>query len=331
MQITRLSALGVANIRGKLGDSCLFTLSPSARLNFMRRKFLCGLAAFVWASRLAAQSVPARDLWEFPLGAVLEPAALASESGGGLWNPASAYMGRKERWRLGVAALSPSADQGVEGQLVSVSFRKASGVTLGMSVASTSVGGILRTDTDPQGLGNVPYSSLLVSAHASRELLPHLIVGAAVRFRNGQADRNRDHAMAADLGIVVHSLPVRDARVAISSFLWRPGRELQDRPSLVAATDMRLMGVTDRETRVGVSYNGVNRGAKEFGPFVAWRFDRVDLRAAYLRTNASGLHVSRLRYGMALHYTRYVVGVAREEGAVGLGPLYQFTLSSLIH
>jgi hypothetical protein len=90
------------------------------------------------------------------------------------------------------------------------------------------------------------------------------------------------------------------------------------------------MGETDRETRVGYSYNGVNRGAKEDGPFVSWRFDRVDLRASYLRTTASGRRVNRIRSGIALHYARYAVGVAREEGASGLGPLYQFTLSSLL-
>lgn len=298
----------------------------------MRRKFLCGLAAFVWAPLLAAQSVPARDLWEFPLGALLEPAALASEPGGGLWNPASAHMHRDDRWRLGVASLLSSTDyQSVDGQLLSASYRRASGVTLGFSIASTSVGSILRTDSDPQTLGEVPYSSLMFSALAARELLPHVTAGVALRYREGRADQLVDHALAADLGVVVHSLPVRDARFAISSFLWRPGREVQDRPAMVAAADLRVMGVTDRETRLGFSYNGVNRGAKELGPFLAWRFDRVDLRGAYLRTRASGRSVSRIRSGVALHYARYVVGVAREEGAVGLGPLYQFTLSSLIH
>ena len=99
---------------------------------------------------------------------------------------------------------------------------------------------------------------------------------------------------------------------------------------MLAALDVRLMGVPDRETRIGYTHNAVNRGAKEGGPFVSWRFDRVDLRAAYLQTTASSRTVSRIRTGLALHYARYVIGVAREEGATGLGPLYQFTLSSLL-
>jgi hypothetical protein len=296
----------------------------------MRRKFLCGLAAFVWARGLAAQSVPARDLWEFPLGAVLEPAALATEPGGGLWNPATTRLAPSQRWRVGVAWITSGADQSVESKLLGLTWRRESGVTLGLSFAQTAVASIIRTDTDPTQVGDVPYSSMLVSVTAAREILPHVTAGAAIRYRDGRADQNRNNALAADLGLVVDNLPVLDTRLAVSSFLWRPGREIQDRPALVAAGDVRLMGVDDRETRVGYSFNGVNRGAKEHGPFVEWRFDRVDLRGAYLRTTASGRHVSRLRSGIALHYARYVVGVAREEGATGLGPLYQFTLSSLV-
>jgi hypothetical protein len=197
-------------------------------------------------------------------------------------------------------------------------------------VARTAVADLVRTDTDPQAVGTVPYSSLLLSFSGARDVLPHVALGAAVRYREGRADRQVDHAYAADLGVVVHSLPVRDARIAVSSFLWRPGREIEDRPAVVAAIDARAMGVAERETRLGYSYNAVNRGAREHGPFVAWRFDRVDLRGALLRTTASGRTVSRIRSGIALHYARYVIGVAREEGTTGLGPLYQITLSSLL-
>ena len=296
----------------------------------MRRKFLCGLVASLSAVPLAAQSVPARDLWEFPLGAVLEPAALATEPGGGLWNPASSHIRGPERWRVGVASLGTAASQSVDGQLVAANLRRTDGMTVGLSIARTSVASILRTETDPTSLGDVPYSSMLFSLTAAREVLPHVIAGVSARFREGRADRFVRNAIAADLGVIVHSLPVLDARLAVSSFLWRPGREIEDRPAIVAAGDVRVMGVTDRETRLGYSFNGVNRGAKELGPFVAWRFDRVDLRAAYLRTTASGRTVSRVRSGVALHYAQFVVGVAREEGTTGLGPLYQFTLSSLL-
>lgn len=297
----------------------------------MRRMLICGLAAFGWASRLAAQPVPARDLWEFPLGAILEPAALASEPGAGLWNPATVALPRGERFRLGVASLSAGNAQGVDGQLLAGSWRRASGSTFGLSIARAAVGGLVRTDSDPQSIGTIPYSTVLVNVTGARELVPHLTGGVAVRWRNGRADQSSRHAVAADFGLVLHDLPWRNARVALSSFLWRPGREIEDRPAVLGAADLRVLGSTGtREVRLGYAHSAVNRGATDQGPFASARFERVEARAQYVRATAGVTSVTRVRSGLALFYARYVVGVAREEGLSGLGPVYQFTLSSLI-
>ena len=297
----------------------------------MRRMLICGLAALCWARGLTAQPVPARDLWEFPLGAVLEPAALAAEPGAGLWNPAASALRAGERIHLGVASLSSGAAQGVDGQLLSASFRRASGTTLGLSVARTSVAGLVRTDSDPLSVGDISYASVLVSATAARTLVPHVTAGLAVRWREGRADQAVNTAIAADLGVVVHDLPWRNARVALSSFLWRPGREIDDRPALVAAVDARVVGESAaRELRLGLSQNNVNRGATERGPFLSGRLDRLEARAAIVRASAGANRVTRIRSGLAVYYARYVVGVAREEGISGLGPVYQFTLSSTL-
>ncbi len=296
----------------------------------MRRKFLCGLAAILWARGLSAQPVPARELWEFPLGAVLEPAALASEPGAGLWNPAASALAVGDRWRFGVTSLSTGSDQTVDGQMLSIALRRASGTTVGFSVARAGIAGILRTDTDPQGIGDVAYSSLMLSLSAAREIVPHVTAGIAARWREGRIDRDARSAMAADLGVVVHDLPFRNARLALSSFLWRPGRETEDRPAFLAAADLRVLGRETQEVRVGYSLNAVNRGAQEHGLFVGSRLNRLEARAAVLQTMSAGRALTRIRSGLALHYTRFVVGVAREEGVSGLGPLYQFTLSSTL-
>jgi hypothetical protein len=275
--------------------------------------------------------VPARDLWEFPLGAVLEPAALAAEPGAGLWNPAASALRAGERIRLGVASLSGGAAQGVDGQLLSASFRRAAGTTFGLSVARTSVAGLVRTDTDPQSVGDINYASMLVSATAAKTLVPHLTAGLAVRWREGRADQLVNTAVAADLGVVVHDLPWQNARLAVSSFLWRPGREVDDRPAVVAAVDARVVGESAaRELRLGLSQNNVNRGVTERGPFLSGRLERLEARAAIVRPAAGGSAVTRIRSGLAVYYARYVVGVAREEGISGLGPVYQFTLSSIL-
>lgn len=297
----------------------------------MCRLLICGLAIFGVAHGVGAQPVPARDLWEFPLGAIYEPAALASEPGAGLWNPATTALPAGERFRVGVASLSAGAAQGVDGQLLTGAVRRASGVTLGVSIARAAIAGLVRTDSDPQSVGDIPYNTTLVSVAAGRELLPNLTAGVAMRWRNGRADQASRHAVAADLGIVAHDLPLLNARIAISSFLWRPGREIEDRPAVLAAADVRVLGPSrTREVRAGYAQNGVNRGAREAGPFVSARLDRVEARAGYLRVSAGATDVTRFRSGLALFYARYVVAIAREEGLSGLGPVYQFTLSSLI-
>jgi hypothetical protein len=297
----------------------------------MRRMLICGLAALGWAPGLAAQAVPARDLWELPLGAVYEPPALAVEPGAGLWNPATVQLARGDRFRLGVAALPAGAVQSVDGQLVSGSWRRNSGTTIGLSIARAAVSGLVRTDSDPQTVGDIPYSSTLVSFVAARDILPHVSAGIGVRWRSGRADVSSRDAIAADLGLLASDLPWRHARIGISSFLWRPGREVDDRPAVLTAADVRLLGSSrTREARLGYSQDWVNRGAREGGPFASARFDRVEGRVGYLRAIAGARASNRIRSGLMLYYAAYAVGIAREEGVAGLGPVYQFSLSSTI-
>ena len=298
----------------------------------MRRKFLCGLAATLAALPLRAQPVPARDLWEFPLGAILQPAALSADPAVGLWNPAVHSLGPNEQLRVGVTSLSATTQQGVDGQVAALAWRRPNNATLGFSIARSSIEGIVRTDTDPQAIGEIPYSTLLLSVSSTRELLPGVTVGLAARWREGRVDQETRNAIAADFGVVVRDFPIRDARVAVSSFLWRPGREIEDRPALLAAVD----GVVHRsargtqEIRAGYSFNIVNRGTRQTGPYVLARVDRLEANVAVLASAVAGRRVNRVRSGLALRYARYIVGIGREEGISGLGPIYQFTLSSML-
>lgn len=327
MKNKRFTLLWVA----RTGEWSLDRQQRAPLVSPMRRLNLCGLAAMCWARGLTAQPVPARDLWEFPLGALLEPAALAGEPGAGLWNPAASALKTGQRVRLGVASLATGSQQGVDGQLLSASYRGNGGTTFGLSLARSSVAGLVRTDTDPLSLGELSYSSVLVSASAARELMPHVTAGLSARWREGRADRDVNKAIAADIGVIIHDLPWRNARIGISSFLWRPGREIDDRPAVVAAADARVLGTSAlREVRLGYSRNAINRGTSEHGPYVSARVDRLEARAGYAQSSAGTFTASRLRSGVAVYYARYVVGVAREEGTSGLGPVYQFTLSSLL-
>ena len=304
----------------------------------MHRKLLCGIAlcgaTTVVPAALAGQPVPARDLWEFPLGAVGEPAALATEAGVGLWNPATVALPAGVRWQVGVASLATGADQAVEGQLVGAAVRRRSGWTLGVSIARAAVGGLVRTETDPQSLGSIAYESLLGSITMAREVLPGVQVGAAARYRHGRVEQEPRAALAADIGFVARSARLRDVRVAGGTFLWRPGRESEDRPVVTLALDARLLGTAEQaEWRLGVAGQAVTRGQQarttgELGPFTSARYGPIEARVAMPRVRGTDQRLTRVRFSLGLRLSRVIVGLAREDANVGLGPLYQFTFSS---
>ncbi|MBC8086875.1 MAG: hypothetical protein H7Z40_06390 [Phycisphaerae bacterium] len=270
-------------------------------------------------------------MWQFPLGAVLEPAALASEAGTGLWNPASVSMAADSRLRVGVAWLSSSVSQGVESFLLGASWRRPSGYTIGVSVARAAVSGLVRTESDPTSVGTIDYSSSLISATVARQVLPRLTVGLSARYRDGRNDLRKGSAIAGDLGLRMDSLTSRHIRIGLSSFLWRPGRERDDLPIFLAAADARLFARKEMpDIRLGYSRGATSGGAREHGPFMSAQTGPLEVRGALVITRAYGSRDLRARSGLALHLRRYIVGIGREEGIGGLGPLYQFTLSSLV-
>src|SRR5215212_3426893 len=116
----------------------------------------------------AAQQVPGRDLFKFPLGTLAEPAAFASAAGGGFWNPATLLLQPGNRLLLSATALNTPIEQAVSARLGTVAYRLADHVSAGLQVAQASVEDLLRTDTDPQSLeGEIPYRSTIVSAVAA--------------------------------------------------------------------------------------------------------------------------------------------------------------------
>ncbi|MEP6763387.1 MAG: hypothetical protein ABJB66_03700 [Gemmatimonadaceae bacterium] len=299
----------------------------------MRRKPLCvlavGFCALFASNTLAAQPIPARDLWQFPLGAVLEPAAFATEAGTGLWNPASMAMQPGMRFRFGVAKLS--ATQGVDGYLLGAAWRSPSGTSYGLSLARAGVDGLVRTEGDPTSAGTIAYSTTLISATIARQIVPHVTMGMSARYRDGRTDQEDGSAIAGDVGVVIDSLPWHSIRFAASSFLWRPGREHDDQPVFLSSIDGRVLPQeTGPNIRLGYQRNVVKSGLVEHGPFASARVDLLEVRGAYVMTRVYGHSNTRLRSGIALHFARYAVGLGREEGVSGLGPLYQFTLSSFV-
>lgn len=296
-----------------------------------------GGALVLAASSAIAQSVPGRDLLDFPVGALAEAPALATDAAGGLYNPAAFLVARDRatrpsRGRVAVAQLSSPGDRGLSGQVASAAYTPSRRWGAALTVARVGVGGITRTDTDPTTpLGTVLYDTFVASAAGAYRVHHHLVAGAAARYRLGRADTARAGVVGADVGVAADRLLGRlDLRLAASSYLWRPQASAADRPALQLAADGRLWGdSTTREARAGYAWSGSRgTGAEGYG-FVAGRYRHVEARAGVVRLSGYGDVQTQARFGIGLHYARLSASVARQSGAA-FGPLYQFTLSTTL-
>ena len=275
--------------------------------------------------------IPGRDLLTFPIGLSAEAAALGTATGSGLWNPATVLLPDGFNWRLSVAAMSAPSDIAVSAQVFSIAgeWRKT---TLGLNVTRASVSDILRTDTDPQSIGDpVPYGTTIVSLVAARRLTPHVTVGVAVRERNGTLDDLSKSGLSTDVGVVAEHLTPIDLRIGASTFLLSPGAAASERASWLFAADARVFGAdSTRSIRAGYSLQVAQSLFTEHYLFASVRWAGWEVRGGPVQTDVFGSANLRMRLGIILHYAGYNIGVAREDGVNGLAPTYQFSLTSLL-
>jgi len=278
-----------------------------------------------------AGSIPGRDLLAFPLALTAEPAALGTQAGTGLWNPATAVLPAGARWRLSATAMSAPTDVTVAAQVGAVAgvWRRT---TLAFTVARAAVSGLLRTDSDPQVLGDdIAYSTLVVSAVAARRFTPHLFAGFALRVRNGRLDDLSRTGLALDAGVVAEHLGPLDSRVGVSSFLLSPAAGSRERTSVLAAADTRVAGADSARTvRAGYALEHTAGLSTEEFIFASARWGRWEARGGPVRTTIFGASNWRARFGIAVRHASYVVGIAREESVNGLAPTYYFSLTSVV-
>jgi hypothetical protein len=295
------------------------------------RRFIFALFAIVpvTASSQAA-AIPGRDLLIFPIGLTAEAPALATQSGSGIWNPATTLLADGNRWRIAAASLSTPADVAVSAQLATAAATWK-GTTIGVTLLRASVGNILRTDTDPQSIGDeIPYSTVVLSASLARRFSPNFAIGIAYRNRTGTLDNVSRTASSVDIGIVLDHLTALDLKLGAATFL-AGGKPEVEHPSLLLAADVRVVGTdTAKTVRAGYSVQSAKGLMTENFAYATARYGIWEARGGPVRTEIFGGTNTRLRLGLAVHYTGYVVGVAREESAGGLAPTYQFSLSTLL-
>lgn len=276
-----------------------------------------------------AQRVPGRDLVQFPVAGLDRPAALGTDLADGLGNPSTLVVLTGAKLRVGAAALQTPEELAVAAQLLAAAYSLSERTVLGLSAAHWSVDDIPLTTTSPEVTdSDLSYRTVLVSVTAARRNTKHVSVGLALRARMGSAAGSRRTAPAADAGLLVDSL-WRDARLGVASFLWWPAQTEEERASINLAGDLRVWGTSAlREARGGLAVEFTEPDERLEFIFASARTGAVAARLGLARTVRWQAGPWRWRIGAGFHYDKYIVGVAREEGAEGIGPVYQFTLNA---
>ncbi len=298
----------------------------------MCRITFAAVAAAAALSPLKAQQVPGRDLFLFPLGSLAEAPALATAAGGGFWNPATIALGKADRYRFAADALQSPIEQGVTAQIGTVAMRLRSSITAGISVAQSSVGDLIRTDTDPQSdpvSPEIPYRSTIYSGIVAAERAGTTI-GLAVRSRTGRIDVSQGAATSVDIGATLDRPRDLPFRIAAASFLFAPTARKRERASSVAAIEAYLPQSGERDLRAGFSLQRDEGAGNERYLYASGRTGLLEIRGGLVRQQAYGSLTSRLRLGVGLRHAQYIVGIAREDGTSGLGASYQFLLSTVM-
>jgi len=209
------------------------------KLKCMSRLAFAAFASIIVSTSAAAQKVPARDLFEFPLGLMADAPPFSNRMPASLWNPASRAMTATSHAEIGVAGLTTPQAQGVQLDMLAGEYRFRPDMSLALSFAQASVSDILRTEGDPQSLGGeIPYGTNLVSVGVATT--PRLsrfgawTAGVAARYRWATVDDSHAGALSTDAGVIVDRLFGTPVRGAASTFLFSPNRSLDVATYLLA-------------------------------------------------------------------------------------------------
>jgi hypothetical protein len=294
----------------------------------MRRLLFAALMCGVMATISSAQQVPARDLLDFPIGSIAEPATLATLLSSGVWNPAAVRLAAGERVQIGILALNSPIEQGVSAQLAVATVLLPGATLLTASLLRATVTDLVRTETDPESVGaEIPYGTTLFSAGLSRRL-GHLTAGVATRVRTGTADYIQRTSFSVDGGVILDSAFRTPIRLAASTFLLGPS-PTRERATVLGAAEVPVYHAGSTfEVRTGLAVSATEYRGNERYLYGALRYLGLEARGGLARTEEFGSASDHVRLGLDLHYGRYTVGIARENEGAGLGAVYQFMLTS---
>jgi len=304
----------------------------SSRVDFPRAAAALTAAATLLPGGARAQSAVAADLWRIVAGTHADPTALASDGSAALWTPAATLGPAEPFLRLAAETIHAPAEAGVSGSVAAASVHTASGWTISAVYGRLTISDLVRTETSPEALGNIPAYAQVISIGAARPFaIPGLAGGIAVRALSARLDDLHEGRLAVDAGLTYTRSNLRLG--AASHFLAPRTATSAPGASVLLGAEARtaeteLLGARGTMAlRYGASLAEGEAPSHLVSAGVALaRAFEIDVGAA--RESASGDAIWRSRLGAAVSAGRYRVQLGRDGGVHGLGATYRFGLAA---
>ena len=285
------------------------------------------------APRMApAQAAVTSDLWRVAEGTLVVPAALAEDGSAALWTPAATLADDASAVRIGVEAVHAPSDVGLSGGVATLAIRIARLGTLNAVYGRMGVDGLVRTETSPESMGDIPVYAEVISLGLARRLTPALVAGVAVRSATGQLDIESQTQVGMDVG-VRYTTPTR-LTFAFATRFFSPalgkaeGAATYNFAACYESAPAPLWGASGTvAVRYGATVSHGEGVQHLFSAGVALG-GVMEMDLGTSREVASGTAVWRSRFGLALMAGRYRIYLGRDGGVNGFGATYRFGLAA---
>jgi hypothetical protein len=293
------------------------------------------VAGALGAVRTAAgQAAVASDLWRVAAGTLVVPSALAEDGSAALWTPATALPRFGPSVRVGIESVHAPSEVGISGGIATLGIRLGGVGTLNAVYGRLGIDGLVRTETSPEGLGDIPVYAEVVSLGMARTIGPGLVAGVAVRSIAGQLDVASRSQVGVDVGLRYSDTAGVSIGVATRFFdpTWRQAEQAavyslaaayHTRPSPMWGTSVVVMLRYGATLAHGEGVQHLLSGGVALGGIA-----EVNVGAA--RETEAGTSVWRSRLGLAAGSGRYRVYLGRDGGVNDFGATYRFGLTAVM-
>ncbi len=288
----------------------------------------------VCARDAAGQAAIVSDLWQIAAGTLVVPPALADDGSAALWTPATALPRSGPSVRLGIEAIHAPSEVGVSGGIATLGIRLGALGTLNVVYGRLGVDGLVRTETSPEGIGDIPVYAEVVSLGLARAITPNLVAGAALRSVAGQLDVVSRSQLGVDVGVryadldhVTIGFATRffdpTFRQAAQAATYNLAASYHTAPSPMWGTSAVVLLRYGATLAHGEGVQHLVSAGLDLGGAT-----EVDVGAA--RESEAGTAVWRSRLGLAVGVGRYRVYLGRDGGVNDFGATYRFGLTAMM-